>query len=215
MLAAGRVAEMPAQAEERLQLLLQQYPPGFIDWPRAAQVAWNCLSAAERNEKVPAIINAFNKAKEAGALQSTAERAAAVIAMHTIDGVREWKVDQKRRILERRVATKKMEAFACEARVLLKKAWRLVDKPLPWHWLAAIDFTDDVISAVERLDSGIHNLVRKANSLPRQSTLGLHELWSELYRCRHSAKRAWFKACKAHKEALKVGWTLYGRVAAL
>ena len=48
MLAAGLGAEMPAQAEERLQLLLQQMPPGFIDWPRAAQVAWNCLSAADR-----------------------------------------------------------------------------------------------------------------------------------------------------------------------
>ena len=125
MLAAGRVAEMPAQAEERLQLLLQQMPPGFIEWPRAAITAWSCLSAAEWNEKGPAIINAFNKAKEAGALQSTAERAAAAIAMHTIDGFREWEVDQKRRILERRVATKKMKAFACEARVLLKKARRL------------------------------------------------------------------------------------------
>ena len=81
MLAAGLGAEMPAQAEERLQLLLQQMPPGFIELPRAAQVAWNCLSAAEWNEKVPAIINAFNKAREAGALQSTAERAAAAIAM--------------------------------------------------------------------------------------------------------------------------------------
>ena len=214
MQAAGLDAEMPARAQEQVQLLLQRMPPGFIELPWAAQVAWGRLSAAEWNEQVPAIINAFNKAKAAGALQSTAERAAAAIAMHTIDGFREWKVDQKRRILERRVATKKMEAFTCEARVLLKKAWRLVDKPLPWHWLAAIDFTDDVISAVERLDSGIHNLVRKANSLPRESMF-LHEHRSELDRCCQSAKRAWFKAHKAHKEALMVGQFYYGWMEAL
>ena len=211
MLAAGLGAEMPAQAEE---LLLQQMPPGFIDWPMAAQSAWSYLSAAEWNEKAPAIINAFNKAKEAGALQSTAERADAAIAMHTFDGFREWNVDQKRRILERRVATKKMKAFACEARVLLKKARRLVDKPLPWNWIAAIEFTEDVLGAVERLDSGIHNLVRKANSLPRQSTLGLKE-WSELYRCRGDAKRAWFKAGKAHREAMKVGQLYFNWMEAL
>ena len=72
------------------------------------------------------MVAAYNKALEAGALQSTAERAAAAVA-YTIDpGYREYIMYDKKWKLERRAAAAKLEALAMKARRLVKKARKLV-----------------------------------------------------------------------------------------
>ena len=87
-------------------------------------------------EHAGAVIAAYKKALEAGALQSTAERAAAAVAYkidpgyrvaYKIDpGYREYMEYDKKWQLERRAAAAKLEALATKARRLVKKARRRV-----------------------------------------------------------------------------------------
>ena len=87
-------------------------------------------------EHAGAVIAAYKKALEAGALQSTAERAAAAVAYkidpgyrvaYKIDpGYREYMEHEKKWQLERRAAAAKLEGLATKARRLLKKARKLV-----------------------------------------------------------------------------------------
>ena len=80
----------------------------------------------EFREQAGAVIEAYNKATAAGALQSTAERAAAAVAYKIDAGYRNFVKDDKKWKLERRAAAAKLEALAMKARRLVKKARKLV-----------------------------------------------------------------------------------------
>ena len=102
-------------------------PAGFEQLPAAVQKMWvHARDADKFREQAGAVVAAYNKAMEAGALQSTAERAAAAVA-YTIDpGYREYIMYDKKWKLERRAAAAKLEALAMKARRLVKKARKLV-----------------------------------------------------------------------------------------
>ena len=103
-------------------------PAGFEQLPAAVQKMWvHSNDAVKFREQAGAVIAAYNKALEAGALESTAERAAAAAAYAIDDsGYREYIEHEKKWQLERCAAAAKLEELAMKARRLLKKARKLV-----------------------------------------------------------------------------------------
>ena len=131
----GRAAAAAAAAELGLPADLQAAPAAVrqvAQLPAAVQKMWcHARDADEFHEQAGAVIAAYNKALEAGALQSTAERAAAALA-YTIDpGYREYVEHDKQWKLERCEAAAILEKLAVQARRLVKKARRLVSRGLP------------------------------------------------------------------------------------
>ena len=124
----GRAAAAAAAAELGLPADLEMPPPaGFEQLPAAVQKMWcNARDNDEFREQAGAVVAAYNKAMEAGALQSTAERAAAALAYKIDPGYREYMEHEKKWQLERRAAAAKLEGLATKARRLLKKARKLV-----------------------------------------------------------------------------------------
>ena len=105
-------------------------PAGFEQLPAAVQKMWvHSNDAVKFREQAGAVIAAYNKALEAGALESTAERAAAAAAYAIDDsGYREYIEHEKKWQLERCAAAAKLEELAMKARRLVKKARRLVSR---------------------------------------------------------------------------------------
>ena len=100
----------------------------FEQLPMAVQKMWVHSHDEDKfREHAGAVVDAYNKALEAGALQSTAERAAAAVAYKIDDsGYREYIEHEKKWQLERCAAAAKLEELAMKARRLLKKAKKLV-----------------------------------------------------------------------------------------
>ena len=126
--------------------LVMPPPAGFEQAPKAVQAMW-CYArdVDEFREQAGAVIEAYNKATAAGALQSTAERAAAAVAYKIDAGYRNFVKDDKKWKQKRRVAAAKLEALATKARRLVKKARKLVScGTVCEHMLPkrAMDFAD-------------------------------------------------------------------------
>ena len=124
---AAQGAAVPPPAFVLPADLVMPPPAGFEQAPKAVQAMW-CYArdVDEFREQAGAVIEAYNKATAAGALQSTAERAAAAVAYKINAGYRNFVKDDKKWKLERRVAAAKLEALATKARRLVKKARRRV-----------------------------------------------------------------------------------------
>ena len=103
---------------------------GFEVVPRAVQKMWVHAHDEDKfREHAGAVVDAYKKALEAGALQSTAERAAAAAAYAIDDsGYREYIELDKQWNRERGEAAAKLEKLAVQARRLVKKAQRLVSR---------------------------------------------------------------------------------------
>lgn len=107
-------------------------PAGFEQLPAAVQKMWvHARDADEFREQAGAVVDAYNKAMEAGALESTAERAAAAVAYKIDPGYREYLEYDKQWKLERCEALAILEKLAMQARQVVKKARRLVSRGLP------------------------------------------------------------------------------------
>ena len=103
---------------------------GFEVVPRAVQKMWVVAHDDDKfREHAGAVIAAYKKSLEAGAMQSTAERAAAAAA-HAIDdsGYHEYNEYDKQWNLQRGEAAAKLEKLAVQARRLVKKTQRLVSR---------------------------------------------------------------------------------------
>ena len=103
---------------------------GLEHVPRAVQQMWVVADDDDKfREHAGAVIAAYKKSLEAGAMQSTAERAAAAAA-HAIDdsGYHEYNEYDKQWNLQRGEAAAKLEKLAVQARRLVKKARRLVSR---------------------------------------------------------------------------------------
>ena len=103
---------------------------GFEHVPRAVQKMWVHAHDEDKfREHAGAVIAAYKKALEAGALESTAERAAAAAAYAIDDsGYHEYIEYDKNWQLQRGEAAAKLEELAMKARRLVKKARRLVSR---------------------------------------------------------------------------------------
>ena len=181
-------------------------PAGFEQLPAAVQKMWvHSNDAVKFREQAGAVIAAYKKALEAGALQSTAERAAAAVASKIDPGYRVYVEHEKNWQLERRAAAAKLEAFAMKARRLLKKARKLVMAGTVWEHMPnkkrATDFADVVRCEVQRLREEIVELDTEARMIP--CALDLPFAKEEVYSCMCSVDRLQFKADLAYKRARK------------
>ena len=131
------VAAEEADAEE-----VEAAVAGFEQLPTAVQKMWVMAHDEDKFlEHAGPAIAAYNKALEVGAMQSTAERAAAAAAYAIEDsGYREYIEHDKQWNLERGKAAAKLEKLAVQARRLVKKARRLVSRgTLPKRLQAACE----------------------------------------------------------------------------
>ena len=133
----GRAAAAAAAAAAELGLPadLQAAPAALrqvAQLPAAVQKMYcNARDVDEFHEQAGAVIEAYNKALEAGALESTAERTAAAVAYKIDPGYREYLEHDKQWKLERCEAAAVLEKLAMQARRVVKKARRLVSRGLP------------------------------------------------------------------------------------
>ena len=155
-------------------------------------------------EHAGAVIAAYKKALEAGALQSTAERAAAAVAYkidpgyrvaYKIDpGYREYMEYDKKWQLERRAAAAKLEALATKARRLLKKARKLVSCSTICESLLnkkqAMDFADAIRYEVHCVRELIVQLDMEARLIPCHLELPFAK--EEVHSCMCSVDRMQF-----------------------
>ena len=125
----GRAAAAAAAAELGLPADLQAAPAALrqvAQLPAAVQKMYcHARDTDEFHEQAGAVIEAYNKALEAGALESTAERAAAAVAYKIDPGYREYLEHDKQWKLERCEAAAILEKLAMQARRVVKKARRL------------------------------------------------------------------------------------------
>ena len=125
----GRAAAAAAAAELGLPADLQAAPAALrqvAQLPAAVQTMYcHARDTDEFHEQAGAVIEAYNKALEAGALESTAERAAAAVAYKIDPGYREYLEHDKQWKLERCEAAAILEKLAMQARRVVKKARRL------------------------------------------------------------------------------------------
>ena len=135
---AGRAtarAAAAAAAELGLPADLQAAPAALrqvAQLPAAVQKMYcHARDTDEFHEQAGAVIEAYNKALEAGALESTAERAAAAVAYKIDPGYREYLEHDKQWKLERCEAAAILEKLAMQARRVVKKARRLMSRGLP------------------------------------------------------------------------------------
>ena len=119
------VAAEEAEAEE-----VEAAVANFEQLPMAVQKMFVIAHDEDKfREHAGPVIAAYKKALEVGAMQSTAERAAAAAAYAIDDsGYREYIELDKQWNRERGEAAAKLEALAVQARRLVKKARRLVSR---------------------------------------------------------------------------------------
>ena len=161
-------------------------------------------------EHAGAVIAAYKKALEAGALQSTAERAAAAVAYKIDPGYHEYMEHEKKWQLERRAAADKLEALAVQARRLVKKARKLVSRgTLPKRLQSqfvdafaprqAMDIADAIRNEVRCVRELVVQLDMEARAIP--CDLELPYAKEEVHSCICSVDRMQFKADLAYKRA--------------
>ena len=126
----ARAAAAAAAAEEADAEEVEAAVAGFEQLPTAVQKMWVHAHDEDKFlEHAGPVIAAYNKALEVGAMQSTAERAAAAAAYAIKDsGYHEYIEHDKQWNLQRGEAAAKLEALAVQARRLVKKAQRLVSR---------------------------------------------------------------------------------------
>ena len=181
-------------------------PAGFEHLPTAVQKMWvHSNDAVKFREQAGAVIAAYQKALEAGALQSTAERAAAAVASKIDPGYRVYVEHEKNWQLERRAAAAKLEALAMKARRLLKKARKLVTAGTVWEHMPnkgrARDFADVIRCEVQCVREMIVELDMEARMIPCHLDLPFAK--EEVYSCICSVDRMQSKADLAYKRARK------------
>ena len=183
--------------------LVMPPPAGFEQTPKAVQAMWcHARDVDEFREQAGAVIDAYNKAMAAGALQSTAERAAAAVAYKIDPGDGAFIEYDKNWKLERRAAAVKLEALAAKARALVKKARRLVScLPAAASVKAsdAADFLSCIRWEVRRVREAVVHLHMEACAIPAhfdrpvkvEETASLEEdpLWRVTLR--HPRHRQW------------------------
>ena len=201
------VAAEEAEAEE-----VEAAVANFEQLPMAMQKMWVHAHDEDKfREHAGAVIAAYNKALEAGALQSTAERAAAAAA-YAIDGsgYREYIEHEKKWQLERCAAAAKLEELAMKARRLLKKARKLVAAgtlpkrlQIPFAPRQAMKIARATRDEVRCIREMIVQLDVQARAIPCQLDLPFSQ--EEVYSCMCSADRMESQADLAYKRA-RLAW---------
>ena len=122
-------AAAAAAAEEEAEEV-EAAVAGFEQLPLAVQKMYcaTVRDADEFREQAGAVIAAYKKAMQAGALQSTAERAAAAVAYKIDPHYRSYMEQEKKWLQEQGAAAATLEKLAVQARRLVKKAQRLVSR---------------------------------------------------------------------------------------
>ena len=197
------VAAEEAEAEE-----VEAAVANFEQLPMAMQKMWVHAHDEDKfREHAGAVVDAYKKALEAGALQSTAERAAAAAA-YAIDGsgYREYIEHEKKWQLQRCAAAAKLEELAMKARRLLKKARKLVAAgtlPKPFAPRQAMKIARATRDEVRYIREMIVQLDVQARAIPCQLDLPFSQ--EEVYSCMCSADRMEFQADLAYKRA-RLAW---------
>ena len=122
-------AAAAAAAEEEAEEV-EAAVAGFEQLPLAVQKMYcaTVRDADEFREQAGAVIAAYKKAMQAGALQSTAERAAAAVAYKIDPHYRSYMEQEKKWLQEQGAAAAKLEQLAMQARRVVKKARRLISR---------------------------------------------------------------------------------------
>ena len=204
-----------AAAEEAEAEEVEAAVANFEQLPMAVQKMFVHAPDEDKfREHARAVVAAYEKALEAGALQSTAERAAAAAAYAIDDsGYREYIEHEKKWQLARCAAAAKLEELAMKARRLLKKAKKLVaagtlpkrlqipeDAFPPRQAMNIAGAIRDEVRCIVQL---IEQLNMQARAIPCQLDLPYSQ--EEVYSCMCSADRMQFKADLAYKRA-RLAW---------
>ena len=200
------VAAEEADAEE-----VEAAVAGFEQLPTAVQKMWVMSHDDDKfREHARAVVQAYNKSLEAGATESTAERAAAAAAYAIHDsGYREYIEHEKKWQLARCAAAAKLEELAMKARRLLKKARKLVAAgTLPKRLQIpedafpprqAMNIARAIRDEVRCMREMIVQLDVQARAIPCQLDLPFSQ--EEVYSCMCSVDRMEFQADLAYKRA--------------
>ena len=194
----ARAAEAAAAAAEADAEEVEAAVAGFEQLPTAVQKMWvHSPDESKFREHARAVVQAYNKALEAGATESTAERAAAAAAYAIHDsGYREYIEHEKKWQLARCAAAAKLEELAMKARRLLKKARKLVAAGTLPKPLKIARATRDEVRCIREM---IVQLDVQARAIPCQLDLPFSQ--EEVYSCMCSADRMEFQADLAYKRA--------------
>ena len=215
----GRAAAAAAAAELGLPADLQYpAPPAALrqvaQLPAAVQKMWcHARDVDEFHEQAGAVIAAYKKSLAAGAMQSTAERAAAAVAYKIDPGYREYMEYDKQWNLQRGEAAAQLEALAMKARRLVKNAQRLVsrgtlpkrlqgaceDAYAPHRAMNIAEAIRDEVAAVREL---VVQLDVEARAIPDHFELPCAK--EEVQSCKRSMDRMQLKAERAYEVARDV-----------